>query len=367
MSAAFRELLKKVGSGTHTSKVLNRAEAAAATRMMLTQEATPAQIGAFMIAHRIRRPQAIELAGMLDAYGELGPQLPALPSAAAQGGPAVSPLLVLGSPFDGRSRTAPVAPLVALILAAHHSPVLMHGGRTMPTKYGVCLADLWQQLGVDWTALSLTLLHQILAENRLGLVYQPSQFPQAEALVTYREELGKRPPLATLELVWNTYQGPSRLAVGYVHPPTEERLVQTLALRGDEDFLMVKGLEGSCELPRDRTAIISVHRQGQQERLLLHPKDYGYGGSEVVYVDLPGWGETARACLAGDASPLTPAVVWNAGFYLWQMAVATDLIAGLALAEASLRQGKAAAQLAQLKRGLAAGAAMAGGAMDRRA
>ena len=56
MSTAFRDLLRKVGSGSHTSENLTRAEAASATRMMLTQEATPAQIGAFMIAHRIKRP-----------------------------------------------------------------------------------------------------------------------------------------------------------------------------------------------------------------------------------------------------------------------------------------------------------------------
>lgn len=63
MSQAFRALLKKVGSGQHTSAVLTRAEAAEAARLMLAQEATPAQIGAFMIAHRIKRPHPDELAG----------------------------------------------------------------------------------------------------------------------------------------------------------------------------------------------------------------------------------------------------------------------------------------------------------------
>ena len=79
MSQVFRELLKKVGSGVHTSQSLTRQEAAIATRMMLQQEATPAQIGAFMIAHRIRRPTPTELAGMLDAYNELGPKLDSQP------------------------------------------------------------------------------------------------------------------------------------------------------------------------------------------------------------------------------------------------------------------------------------------------
>lgn len=75
MSDEFRELLKKIGSGTHTSKNLTREEAAKATRMMLEEIATPAQIGAFMIAHRIKRPTPDELAGILDTYDDLGQKL----------------------------------------------------------------------------------------------------------------------------------------------------------------------------------------------------------------------------------------------------------------------------------------------------
>ena len=55
MTNKFREFIQKVGSGTHTSDNLTRAEAATATKMMLLGEATPAQIGAFLIAHRIKR------------------------------------------------------------------------------------------------------------------------------------------------------------------------------------------------------------------------------------------------------------------------------------------------------------------------
>lgn len=75
MSDEFRELLKKVGSGAHTGKDLTRTEAEAATIAMLQQTATPAQIGAFAIAHRIKRPTPEELAGMLDAYDRLGKKL----------------------------------------------------------------------------------------------------------------------------------------------------------------------------------------------------------------------------------------------------------------------------------------------------
>ena len=136
MSNAFRDLLRKVGSGVHTGEDLTRAEAAAATRMMLQQEATPAQIGAFLIAHRIKRPTGEELAGMLDAYDELGPKLQPIESQ--------RPVIVLGIPYDGRERTAPVSPLTALLLTAAGQPAVMHGSDRMPTKYGVPLVEIWQ-------------------------------------------------------------------------------------------------------------------------------------------------------------------------------------------------------------------------------
>jgi anthranilate phosphoribosyltransferase len=138
MSNAFRELLRKIGSGPHTGENLNRQEAEAATRMMLLQEATPAQIGAFMIAHRIKRPTGEELAGMLDAFEQLGPKLEPI---AANRIP-----VILSSPYDGRSRTAPISPLIALLLAAVGCPVILHGGDRMPTKEGIPLVEIWQEL-----------------------------------------------------------------------------------------------------------------------------------------------------------------------------------------------------------------------------
>ncbi len=145
MSNVFKPFLQKVGSGNHTGENLTRTEAATATKMMLLGEATPAQIGAFLIAHRIKRPTPEELAGMLDAYNELGPKLQ--PIAAGR------PVIVLGIPYDGRTRTAPISPITALLLAAVGQPVVMHGGDRLPTKYGLPLVEIWQGLGVDWTTL----------------------------------------------------------------------------------------------------------------------------------------------------------------------------------------------------------------------
>lgn len=349
MSNTFRDLLRKVGSGSHTSENLSREEAALATRMMLTQEATPAQIGAFMIAHRIKRPTGEELAGMLDAYDQLGPKLAPID--------AFYPTVVMGIPYDGRSRTAPVSPLVALLLTAAGCPVVMHGGRRMPTKEGVPLVELWQSLGVDWTALPLEQVQQVFEQTQLGLIYLPTHFPLAEALVPYREQIGKRPPFATVELFWCPYGGNGLLVSGFVHPPTEEMAQVALTLRATTRFITVKGLEGSCDLPRDRTCIIGLHQSTHElafERLLLHPRDYGFAGVDVPLEPLPQLAAEMQAVLQGTPSELLESVVWNGGFYLWQAGVCSDLAIGLSTARDLLISGKAAQQLTALQKTIAA-------------
>lgn len=345
MSHEFRDLLKQVGSGSHTSRALTRAEAEAATRMMLTQTATPAQIGAFMIAHRIKRPTVDELAGTLDAYEKLGPTMPAIAPDSAYHRRA----LVLSCPYDGRSRTAPVTPITALVLAAAGVPVVMHGGDRMPTKEGIPLIELWGQLGVDLRSHSLEQAHTLLNRTGIGFVYLPQHFPLAHGLVPYREQIGKRPPFATVELLWSPYAGPHTLAMGFVHPPTEEFAKGTFALRGQTDWITVKGLEGSCDLARGRTAIVGVNHRGQTDRLLLHPRDYGFEGDDVELGDEETLGDRLLDILSGNPSELAKTALWNAGFYLWQGGVAVSLEAGLAQAQDIIATGGAMAKLNELR------------------
>jgi anthranilate phosphoribosyltransferase len=347
MSNVFRDLLRKVGSGAHTGKDLTREEAAIATEMMLRQEATPAQIGAFMIAHRIKRPTPEELAGMLDAYDRLGPKLEPI---AAQ-----YPPLVLGIPYDGRSRTASISPLTTLIVAAAGFPVILHGGRRMPTKEGIPLVELWQGLGVDWTPLSQAQSQAVFAQTRVGFVYLPQHFPLAEALVPYREQIGKRPPFATVELFWCPYNGDALIVSGFVHPPTEGMARGAFSLRGTRRFITVKGLEGSCDLPRDRTCIIGIQQPDAEfQHLMLHPRDYGFDGAEVPLETEAQLIAALQSVLAGQPSELMEAAVWNGGFYLWRSGCYPSLEAGLEAARTSLVSGQAAQQLADIQKAVGA-------------
>lgn len=343
MSDEFRELLKKVGSGTHTGKDLTRTEAAAATEMMLKGIATPAQIGAFMIAHRIKRPIPEELAGMLDAYDKLAPKL------------SISHLkntktpVVFGNPYDGRSRNVPVMPITALILAVADVPLIMHGGDCMPTKYGIPLIEIWQKLGVDLTSLSLQQNEKLLAESNIGFIYLQKHFPQAYSLVTYRSQIGKRPPFATLELIWLPVAGNAHLVSGFVHPPTETRFQETFSCRNVTNYTVVKGLEGSCDLARNRTAIIGLGSPDGFERLHLHPRDYDLDGTDLLLESKTQLIEQIKSVIEGANCELMPSAILNGGFYLWRFGVCSDLASGFAQAEKMLMQGEVKTKLDQLQ------------------
>ena len=166
----FKGYLRKIGSGEHTSKGLTREEAAHALELILDEQASPAQIGAFLIAHRIRRPEPQELTGMLDVYRQRGPKLSS-----------TAPAISFGMPFDGRTRTAPIYPLTALLLSAAGLPVVLQGAGRMPVKYGVTAQELFAAMGIDWSRRSLQWLQESLELHQLALIHQPDQFRQQKA------------------------------------------------------------------------------------------------------------------------------------------------------------------------------------------
>ncbi len=315
--ARFRELIAKVGSGEHTSTGLSRQEASEAMALMLSGSLDPAQLGAFLIAHRIRRPTPEELSGMLDTFQAMGPTL-ATPGRRA---------LCFAVPYDGRSRTAPLLPLLALTLAAAGQPVVLHGGGPMPVKYGVTLAELFGALDIAWDELSLETVQQRLDRHNLALTHQPLHFPAAEGLVRARDLIGKRPPVASLELLWTPHRGERLLISGFVHPPTEQRAWQALRACGETDVLTVKGLEGSTDLPTTRAGITARLRGEHTERVVLHPRDHGITAPEVGWHSLETWREQGLAALRGEG-PLAEALLWNLGCLLWQ----SDQFSGLPVA-----------------------------------
>lgn len=220
----------------------------------------------------------------------------------------------------------------------------------MPTKYGIPSIAIWQQLGVDFSIFSIARAQQILEQTGIGFIYLPQHFPLAHQLVPYREQIGKRPTLATAELVWLPVKEKISVVAGFVHPPTEERLISTLKLRGIENYTIVKGLEGSCDLSCNRTAIIGMgNEQTGFTRFLLHPEEYGFNGSDVPLESIGQLKEILEAVVAGKNTDLSAAVILNGGFYLWRSGVCSTLEIGFTLAKEAIDSGAIHDKLKQLQ------------------
>ncbi|NET39657.1 MAG: hypothetical protein F6K19_48145, partial [Cyanothece sp. SIO1E1] len=169
------------------------------------------------------------------------------------------------------------------------------------------------------------------------------------------DQIGKRPPFATVELLWSPCGEDVHLVSGFVHPPTEDRARAALALRGNKHLTTVKGLEGSCDLPRSRTAIIGFKRPDSStfERLLLHPSDYDLAGADVPLFPLIELLEAINAVLQGQSTELMRSAIWNGGFYLWHCGISPTLESGLAQAEKILKQGQASQKLQAVREAIA--------------
>ncbi len=318
---------------------MTRDESSDALELILKGTPTPAQIGAFMIAHRIRRPEPQELAGMIDTYLKLGPKL--------KQSKELDRPICFGMPLDGRTKTAPIYPLTTLILLDAGQPIVLHGAGPMPTKYGVTAEELFKGLGLSLKSLNMEQVQDGFSKLGFALIHQPDHFPLAEQLISYREEIGKRPPLASMELLWTSHKGEHLFISGYVHPPTESRHVQTLKILEENNFMTVNGLEGSTDLSINRTSKTTRFHNKKESYLEFNPRDYQCNGKDLQWDNIEAWCSESLKALNGEGS-LIKSVTWNAGVYLWLGGKAHTILDGIKQAKVSLCSGSAKQTLQDL-------------------
>jgi len=117
-----------------------------------------------------------------------------------------------------------------------------------------------------------------------------------------------------------------------------------------QQLITVKGLEGSCDLARNRTGIIGINQQEKGfQRLHLHPESYGFAGRDVLLESPEKLIEQLQAVIAGKPGELMSAALWNGGIYLWLCGICPDLETGLAKAEDLITTGIVADKLEELQ------------------
>src|SRR5579863_4895704 len=174
VTVEFRALIAKVATGA----ALGREEAAGAFEQMMAGEATPSQMGALLMALRVRGETVDEITGAVTAMRAKMLRVGAPPDA----------IDVVGTGGDA-SGSFNISTAAALIVAGAGVPVAKHGNRALSSKSGA--ADVLAALGVN-IDLNPEQIGYCIREAGIGFMFAPSHHPATKNVAPTRAELGTR-------------------------------------------------------------------------------------------------------------------------------------------------------------------------------
>jgi anthranilate phosphoribosyltransferase len=330
-SASFMPFVQAVGRGAKLRRDLTFEEAVQAMRLILRGEATQAQMGAFLIAQRVKGEAEAEIRGFAHAARDEFIQRIA---------PRVENLLDLGLPYDGKAKTAQLAPAVAVILATAGAAVVLHGDEGVPTKKGVTAGAVLRALGV--ADLPPEKVSDMVETVGFGYLSAGMFAPAWHALIPLRSEFGLRTALNSVEKLFNPADAPYQIS-GFFHGEYLERLRQSQT--GTRASWIVQGEEGSIEMASGRATHIFAREESDD--WILDPASVGLAARERLSLppDVTQHAELNAAVLAGHSGPGTEQAVLTAGAILTLLQVASDLADGIRRARQAIDSGAAQKRL----------------------
>jgi anthranilate phosphoribosyltransferase len=255
-------LLKEVGRGKRGARDLSHEEALLAAEAILEMKATPAQIGAFFIAERMKMESVEELEAFVISCRKYAYRAP------------IQEGIDCAGPYDGRKKTFIATFPTAFLLASAGLPVTLHGAASLPPKWGVSLQDLLDQ--ADIAAHKLSREHIVQTAEQTGVLYVPSEewCPPLKALRSIREELGMRTILNTAEKLIDYSHSPY-LVFGVYHNTVFERIAKLSQQLAYRKALIVQGAEGSEDLFIERPTRTYLVENGQARLHVIDPDRFG--------------------------------------------------------------------------------------------
>jgi anthranilate phosphoribosyltransferase len=316
---------------------LTRDEAREAMNTIMSGEATPAQIGGFLVALRLKGETADEIAGCAEAMREhvlaVKPKREDLVDTAGTGG-------------DG-GRTFNISTAAALVAAAAGAGVAKHGNRAVSSASGS--ADVLEALGFqlelppDRIALSID-------ELGFGFLFAPTHHPAMKHAAPVRKELAARTVFNVLGPLTNP-AGARAQVVGVYSPDLVRTLAEVLATLGARRAFVVHGAGGIDELsPAGPNLVCEVVDGGVRERE-IDPLELGIarcapeelrGGSPEENA------QAIRDVFAGGNGGRRDAILLNAAGAIAAGGHAADLQEGLEIARKTVKSGAAAERLEAL-------------------
>jgi len=325
----LKALIGQVAGGRR----LSQDEAEQAFDIIMSGNATPAQIGGFLMALRVRGETIDEITGAARVMRAKALKIAAPPNA----------IDVVGTGGDAMG-SLNISTAAALVVAGAGIPVAKHGNRALSSKAGA--ADVLVALGVNIDA-DMALIERSIREAGVGFMMAPRHHSATRHVAGPRVELGTR----TIFNILGPLSNPAsvrRLMVGVYAREWVEPLARALGNLGAERAWVVHGADGLDELTTTGASHVAELRDGKVTTFEVHPRDAGLAVAEPQALkggDAAYNAAALNAVLAGQPSAYRDVVVLTAAAALVVADAARDLRHGASLAAVSIDQGKARAAL----------------------
>jgi anthranilate phosphoribosyltransferase len=329
----IKEAIAKIVVGEN----LGMAEAEEVMGEIMHGQATPAQIGAFLTALRMKGETASEIAGCAYAMRE----------SAIQVKPKRKDLVDSCGTGGDNTGTFNISTTVAFVAAGSGLAVAKHGNRSVSSHCGS--ADLIEALGVNIN-LTAEQIAQCIDEVGIGFLFAPNLHPAMKYATPPRREIGLRTIFNLLGPLTNPAWAKRQL-LGVYQPELTETLAEVLKSLGSEHAFVVHGAGGLDELSTTGVNKVSELHNGQIKTYHLDPQEIGLPRTELKEL-LGGTVEEnvkiTKDLLQGKRGPKRDIVLLNAAAIILCGGKATNLKEGLALAAEIIDSGKAFKKLEDL-------------------
>src|SRR5271167_2368227 len=256
VTVEFKGLLGKVATGA----ALTRDEAAGAFEQMMAGEATPSQMGALLMALRVRGETVEEITGAVTTMRNKMLRVTAPPDS----------IDVVGTGGDA-SGSYNISTCAALIVAGAGVPVAKHGNRALSSRSGA--ADVLAALGVN-IELTPDGVARCIEQAGIGFMFAPAHHPAMKNVGPTRVELGTRTIFNLLGPLSNP-ASVTRQMVGVFSRHWIEPLAQVLRNLGSKAVWVVHGSDGLDEITTAGSTHVAALENGAVRTFEITPEDVG--------------------------------------------------------------------------------------------
>ena len=324
MSDALKPLIDAAANGP-----LTREQAQTAFGILFEGEATPSQIGGFLMALRTRGET-------VDEYAAAAAVMRAKCHAVSAPAGAMD---IVGTGGDGKN-TLNISTATAFVVAGAGVTVAKHGNRNLSSKSGA--SDALTQMGLN-VMVGPEVVEKALKEAGIGFMMAPMHHPAIAHVMPTRAELGTRTIFNILGPLTNP-AGVKRQLTGAFSRDLIRPMAETLGQLGSEKAWLVHGSDGTDELTITGVSWVSALENGQVTDFEINPEDAGL--SIHPFEDIIGGtpeenASDFNALLDGVQNAYRDAVLLNSAAALVVADVATDLKQGVEMARTSIDSGAA--------------------------